>query len=56
MGAEIPSPKPTGFLAWSGAPGGGISPASLMACSSSFLVGSLTGDFGRPGLAGAGSV
>jgi hypothetical protein len=53
LGAEIPSPKPAGFFVWSGTCGGGINPAARIAFSSSCLVGSLTGDFGRPGLDGA---
>jgi hypothetical protein len=40
---DTPRPRPTGLS------GGGIKPASCMAFSSSAFVGSLTGDFGRPG-------
>jgi hypothetical protein len=40
---DTPRPRPTGLS------GAGINPASRMAFSSSALVGSLTGDFGRPG-------
>jgi hypothetical protein len=46
---EIPSPRPVGLS------GGSIKPASRIAFSSSTLVGSLTGDLGRPGDEGDGS-